>query len=80
MKILTFKNDDNDEKKNKYWFVYFADENERNEYITCFRSAWEDLFQIPLTVEKCESSEMRKRCIRGVRLIQKMLDNLDHSD
>lgn len=60
-----------DNKKPRYWFVYFVDENERNIFITSLKEAWESLFQVPFTIEKCKSSEMRKRCIRGVNLVHK---------
>jgi pleckstrin family protein M 2 len=66
--------DDNDQASNRYWFVYFIDELERNEFISEFKKSWDIIFQIPLTIEKCKSSEMRKRCIRGVRLIHKLWD------
>ncbi|CAF0978825.1 unnamed protein product [Brachionus calyciflorus] len=67
--------DDTDGVKVRYWFVYFVDRNERNEFITCFKEAWETMFQVQLTIEKCKSSDMRKRCIKGVKMIQKSLDN-----
>ena len=42
------KHDDSDPKKNRYWFVYFIDERERNEFITCFKNSWDIIFQVKL--------------------------------
>lgn len=72
--------DDLDSKANRYWFIYFADEFERNEFISSFKKAWENLFQVQFNVEFCKSSEMRKRCIRGVRLIQKIWDDSEDTE
>ena len=46
--FFLLKHDDIDNKKDKYWFVYFIDENERNQFITGFKEAWELLFQVNL--------------------------------
>ncbi|RNA31491.1 pleckstrin homology domain-containing family M member [Brachionus plicatilis] len=67
--------DDTDSSKMRYWFVYFIDRNERNEFVTYFKKAWEEVFQVQLTVEKLKNIEMRKRCIKGVKMIHKSLEN-----
>jgi hypothetical protein len=74
------KHDETDPNKIKYWSVYFIDEIERNIFITQFKNVWEILFQVPLTIQKCKSSEMSKRCKRNVKLIHRPWINDDGND
>lgn len=69
--------DDADAKSNKYWIIYFNDEQERNIYITRVKEIWDEVFQVPLLIEACKSSEIRKRCKRTVAILHKEWLNKD---
>jgi hypothetical protein len=66
---LLFKYADSESKKQKYWFVYFADEIERNSFINALKNAWEDVYQIALTVDNVDNKDLLRRCKKGVELI-----------
>ena len=44
--LIFYKYVEAENKKQKYWFVYFVDEIERNSFINSLKTTWELLFQV----------------------------------